>query len=509
MKRRIPSWLAGASFVLLAGCTVGPDYHAPTAALPARWTPPAPQDSARQPSRIVQGDFDTRWWETFQDPELSALVARVASTNLDLKAASVRLLQARATRQVVDADRLPSLQGELGYQHARSSQHGLLDIAGLDGKHDYNLWQYGVDASWELDLWGRVRREAEAADANVAATADLRDAVALELLAETATRYVRLRGVQANEAILRQSLDIARDILRLSEIRVKDGVATKLEVAEARAQMHRIEARLPQLENERVRLVNALSFLVAEPPRALEGELAAKPLPPVPADIPVGLPGELVTRRPDVRAAEARLHAATAQIGVAIGDFYPRITLSAGLNLQAMRFGDLDSWGSRAFGVGPAISVPIFEGGRLKGQLALRNAQQQEAMIAWQRVVLQAWHEVDDAMSAFSTGQEAHDRLVSTERESRLALQVARQQYLGGAVDFLNVLSAQRDLIDAQQALVSSSTDVSVSLVRLYKALGGGWEATSDMTQRGPATATAGATALTGETTVAAAQASR
>ncbi|WP_216674928.1 efflux transporter outer membrane subunit [Paraburkholderia elongata] len=468
---------AGALLTALAGCTVGSDYHEPKAVLPAQWTDHATQAFTVDRSLTVPDDVDARWWTAFSDAELSSLVERVAGANLDVKVATQRFMQARAARGMTGADALPALQGSASYQHARSSQNGLVDISGSNGKSDYNVWQPGIDASWELDVWGRVRREIESADASVQASADLRRGVLLSAMAETACDYIQLRGVQAQQAIVRQNLEIARQSLALTQICLADGVATHLETAEAAAQVSEIEARLPVLENQRVHLVNALSFLLGEPPRTLERELdTVHPIPPVPPRVPVGLPSQLAERRPDISEAEARLHAATADVGAAVGDFYPRITLSANLSLQAMHFDDLDKWSSHMFGVGPALTVPIFEGGRLKGQLELRKAQQREAMIEYQRVVLNAWHEVDDAMSDYDTRQARQVKLDTAVVQDQVALENARLQYVAGATDFLNVLTVQRDLLDTQQARAVSTTEVSLALVGLFKALGGGWE---------------------------------
>ncbi|WP_175772565.1 efflux transporter outer membrane subunit [Paraburkholderia phenazinium] len=488
MNRLLPKLAVAWCLVGLASCAVGPDFRRPEAALPQRWTPAAPQAAATPPSRVADGSLDPQWWNAFNDPELSSLIARVATTNLDVKVATARLTEARAARRIVGADAAPSVNGSASYEHARGSQNGLVDISGLNGKADYNVWQPGLDASWELDLWGRVRREIESADASVEASADLRRDLLLAALAETASDYVQLRGVQAEQAIVQQNLEIARHSLELTRVRFADGVATQLEISEARGQVGTIEAQQPLLENRRLRLVNALGFLLGLPPRALEAELqAVKPIPPVPPRVPAGLPSELAERRPDIRQAEARLHAATADIGVAVGDFYPRVTLSGNLSLQAMHLGDLAEWSSRVFGVGPSLTVPIFEGGRLKGQLALRKAQQQEAMIQFQRTVLKAWHEVDDAMSDYDTRQLRRDKLAETVEQDRIALDNAQRQYVAGATDFLNVLTVQRDLLATQQAWVASSTDVSVSLVSLFKALGGGWETTFPAVPPAPA----------------------
>jgi NodT family efflux transporter outer membrane factor (OMF) lipoprotein len=472
--------VVGFCALVLAGCAVGPDFRRPGAALPERWeTTGAKVMPLSQTSQLATGTLDSQWWNAFHDAELSLLVGRVASSNLDVKAATARLMQARAERRMIGADAEPTVDGSAVYQHARSSANGLLDISGLNGKADYNLWQPGLDASWELDLWGRVKREMESASASVEASADLRRDVLLSVLAEAARDYVQLRGVQAQQAIIGQNLNIARHSLQLTQIRLADGVATRLEVAEASAQLSSIEAQVPLLENQRIHLTNALSYLLGGPPRSLEAELqTAKPIPPVPPRVPVGLPSELAERRPDIREAEARLHAATADIGVAVGDFYPRITLSANVGVQALHFGDLDELSSRMFGVGPALSVPIFEGGRLKGQLALRKAQQQEAIIQFQRTVLNAWHEVDDSMSDYAAHQARRESLGRAVEQDQIALENAQRQYVAGATDFLNVLSVEKELLATQQAYVSSFADVSLSLIGLFKALGGGWQTT-------------------------------
>lgn len=484
----------------LTACTVGPDFHAPQVTVPARWQTDAgaalqrgasgsggasvtgshataTTTAAAVPVRTSADPVDPQWWRIFNDAELSSLIDRVAGANLDVGVATTRLMQARAALRVTGAAALPSVEGTASYQHARGSQNGLVDISGLDGKHDYNVWQPGLDATWELDLWGRVRRATEAAQASAEAAADLRRDVLLSALAETARDYVELRGVQAEQAITQQNLDIARHGLALTQIRVHDGVATHLDVAEAAAQVAGVEALLPSLEQRRVHLVNALSALLAKPPHALDSELLqAGAIPPMPPVAPLGLPSELAERRPDIRAAQAQWHAATADIGVAIGDLYPRLTLSANIGLQTLHAGDLDEWSSRVFGVGPALSVPIFEGGRLRGRLELRRAQQQEAALHFQQTVLRALHEIDDALTDYAGSQSSGQRLAEAVAQNRIALDNAQRQYVAGTVDYLTVLSVQRNLLATQQALVSKTADVSVSLVRLYKALGGGWE---------------------------------
>ncbi|HWT68000.1 MAG TPA: efflux transporter outer membrane subunit [Pseudomonas sp.] len=463
----------GISLFALSACTVGPDFQRPESQQPVEWAKP----KKAAPSQAITDTLNERWWEVFNDPKLSALSQRALSDNLDLKVASSRLEQSRAVRQVVTADRYPTTAATGSYSRKRNSGEGLMDPSGNNGNSAFNLWDAGFSASWELDLWGRVRRETEAADATLEAAENDRRGVLLSVLAETAQDYIQLRGVQNTRAVTEQNLEVARHSLKLSQLRLGDGVATDLDVAEAAAQVAAIEARLPALEQRQAQLINALSLLMGEPPQALAAELSSDaPVPQTPRQVAIGLPSQLAERRPDIRQAEARLHAATASIGVAKGDFYPRITLSGNVGSQAMQLSDFGSWGSRTFGIGPQLSLPLFDGGRLRGVLNLREAQQQEAAIAYQQTVLRAWHEIDDQLSAYNASQLRRDSLAEAVRQNRIALQTAQRQYTEGVVDFVNVLTVQGALLATQEQWVESSTGVSLAAVGLYKALGGGWE---------------------------------
>ncbi|AZE45876.1 Efflux transport system, outer membrane factor (OMF) lipoprotein [Pseudomonas chlororaphis] len=457
----------------LAACTVGPDFQRPEGPRVEAWA--SPQKAA--PSQVVSSPLDERWWEVFNDPQLSALSRRVLTDNLDLQLATSRLQQSRAARQVVTAERYPTSSASGGYARKRNSGEGLNDPSGHEGKSAFNLWDAGFSASWELDFWGRVRRETEAADATLEVAENDRRGVLLSVLAETAQDYIQLRGVQSTRAVTEQNLDVARHSLKLSQLRLADGVATDLDVAEAAAQVATIESQLPALQQRQAQLINALSLLMGEPPQALHAELAADaPVPQTPRQVAIGLPSQLAERRPDIRQAEARLHAATASIGVARGDFYPRITLSGNFGSQAMQLSDFGSWGSRQFGIGPQFSLPLFDGGRLRGMLHLREAQQQEAAVAYQQTVLRAWHEIDDQLTRYNSSQLRRDSLAEAVRQNQIALRTAQQQYVEGVVDFVNVLTVQGALLATQEQLVESSTGVSLAMVGLYKALGGGWE---------------------------------
>ncbi|AMS14983.1 RND transporter [Pseudomonas chlororaphis] len=461
------------SLLSLAACSVGPDFQRPEGPRVEAWA--SPQKAA--PSQVVSSPLDERWWEVFNDPQLSALSRRVLTDNLDLQLATSRLQQSRAARQVVTAERYPTSSASGGYARKRNSGEGLNDPSGHEGKSAFNLWDAGFSASWELDFWGRVRRETEAADATLEVAENDRRGVLLSVLAETAQDYIQLRGVQSTRAVTEQNLDVARHSLKLSQLRLADGVATDLDVAEAAAQVATIESQLPALQQRQAQLINALSLLMGEPPQALHAQLAADaPVPQTPRQVAIGLPSQLAERRPDIRQAEARLHAATASIGVAKGDFYPRITLSGNFGSQAMQLSDFGSWGSRQFGIGPQFSLPLFDGGRLRGMLHLREAQQQEAAVAYQQTVLRAWHEIDDQLTRYNSSQLRHDSLAEAVRQNQIALRTAQQQYVEGVVDFVNVLTVQGALLATQEQLVESSTGVSLAMVGLYKALGGGWE---------------------------------
>jgi NodT family efflux transporter outer membrane factor (OMF) lipoprotein len=458
-------------------------------------------DNAQAPSRPVEATLTPQWWTLLGDPVLVALEARLATANLDVQAASARLLQSRAGLRIAGAQALPTLGGAASYNREQASPNGIVSLLGVSpvgtqtqsangdtafgvssmpgatGSPAFNLWQYGFDASWELDLWGRARRGVEAANAALLASAEDRRAVLLSAQAELARDYIELRAAQTVLGITQKNLALARDTVKLTQLRLTEGVTTDLDVANASAQVASIEARLPPLETRRDALINALSLLLGEGPGALGQTLAgAGEIPSLPVQAPVGFPSELVRRRPDIRRAEAQLHRATAEIGVAQADFYPQISLTGSLGFQSLQLSSLGDWASHQFVFGPSISLPIFQGGRLKGTLQLRKAEQQEAAILFQRTVLQAWHEVDDALSAYDAEQRRRDRLKDVVQQNRIALSVAQQRYREGAIDFLNVLTVQKALLDAETDLAQSRATASVNLVTLYKALGGGWE---------------------------------
>lgn len=475
---------------------------------------------------MVTASANPAWWDTFDDPVLSRLVRRVATSNLDVRTATVRLAESRAQLRITSADEFPQVNGNGSYTRERVSPLGVVGLFGGGGSSGsgssgsgsssggsssgvssggslatqanglggrfggiptsvggtttippFNLFQYGFDASWELDIWGKVRRAIEQAHAQVAASAEARRNTLVSTMAEVASDYVQLRGAQRTEQVTRENLASARESLALTAERARGGVGTELDVANAQATVAAVEGQLPQVMQQEGQLINALSFLLGQTPGALTAELATPaPVPPAPAVVPIGLPSQLAERRPDIREAEDQLHAATAAIGVAQADFYPQITLTGSLALQALQFQQLGNWNARTYGLGPSITLPIFQGGRIRANVRLRKAQQQEAAISFQRTVLQAFQEVDNALIAYHSEQSRRDALQKAVGANRRALMLSTQRYQRGIADFLEVLTAERSLFAAQMQLTNSATQSSVNLVQLYKALGGGWE---------------------------------
>jgi len=485
----------------IAGCTVGPDFQRPTSA-----TTPQVFDrtqAAQAPSKAVESGFNSDWWTLFNDPTLNALEQQLADANLDVAAASARLRQSRAEQRVAGAAEYPTLDGNASYNRERGSPNGILGLLGVSptgsqpqsasggtplgvaplpgpaGSPAYNLYQFGFDTSWEIDIWGRTRRTVEAASAEADATYEDRNAVLLSARAELARDYIELRDTQSLLAIARQNLDIARNTTKLTQIRVHEGVTTDLDVDNAAAQAASIESLIPTLESQAETTINAIGILLAEEPGALAKTLSEpRDVPELPGQVPIGFPSELVQRRPDIRKAEAQLHAATASIGMAKADFYPRISLNGSAGYQSLQLSNLAHWASGQFVVGPTITLPIFEGGRLTGTLHLREAQQQEAAIVYKHIVLDAWREVDDALVVYDAEQRRRDRLTQVVTLNQRALVIAQQRYKAGAIDYLDVLNVQRQLLEGQSNLEQSRATAATNLITLCKALGGGWEST-------------------------------
>jgi len=483
---------------LVQGCTVGPDFVPPKADTPASWTGKAltPVPANKETSAVAVTPITVAaWWTSFDDPMLTSLAERAAASNLDLRRAVLRIAEARAERDIAAAGQWPNLSGNGSYTRERISEKTALTslLGGFGGaaggptggvsmalpglQNPFNQFQYGFDASWEIDLFGRVRRSVEAADADTAASIEDSRDVLVSLLGEVARAYIDLRGAQLRRSILGENLATERDVLALARDRRRAGTGNDLDVANAAAEVTSTEAQLPAVRTRMTQDINQLSFLLALEPGALGAELeAAKPVPPIPPQVPIGLPADIVRRRPDIRNAEAQLHAATARVGVAVADLFPRLTLNADVGLQAQRFGDLGNWASRFFSIGPNLELPIFSGGQRQATVRLQDVKAKEAALAYARAVLAALHDVENALAAYGPEQSRRASLEATAAQNRDALTLARQRYASGVTTFLDVLDAERTLQQTELSLADSTTAVSTDLVALYKALGGGWE---------------------------------
>ena len=464
---------------LLSGCAVGPDFKRPVAVPPTVLFEAAAATLSLH-SQVVSAPMETMWWKLFNDETLSTLEVRALDTNLDLQLAATRVAQSRARLGVAEAAGFPRLGMGMGYAREALSANG--PLAKLGAHHTaHDLWQGGLDSSWELDLWGYARRTGESAAASMQASVFQQEGVRVSIAAEVARTYLLLRSVQTQLDITAQNQTIAERALELAQSRVANGVATRFESASAGAHLSSVKALTPKLEEQRDALMNALALLLGEAPRALNSQLATThATPPVPQQVPIGLPSELARRRPDILQAEAQLHAATAAIGIAKADFYPRIRLLGNLGLQSLTGSEWGIWSSRFFSVGPTLYLPIFEGGRLKGTLALNEARGQEAAIFYRQTVLRAWHEVDDALSAYAAVQRRNEELVQAFEQSRQAYAVSLRRYEQGVADYLLVLTAQRSLLTSQLDLADNTSQVSLAMVSLYKTVGGGWAALAD-----------------------------
>ena len=502
--RRVSATVAAVvAAAAMAGC-VGPNFVPPIPATADSRTFLDTGKAVRSPVPVLAGTSsavtEAQWWRIFRDPELTRLEARVLDENLDVKTATLRVAESRAQVASTAAAALPTLNGTASDYREQFSQNSLFKLipitsigstggsgsgsSGSSGSSSnqittgFNNYSVGFDASWELDLWGHIARQVEAADAQYLGMEEMRRNTLVSTYAELARDYVTLRGTQAQLRIVKDNLKVEEAILGITRVRQSNGLVTGLDVESAASQVDSVRAQIPQLQAQEVNQINMISLLLDQPPLGLSRELIdPKAVPPNPPVVPIGLPSELARRRPDIRMAEANLHAATANIGVAVAEFYPSVRLNGSPTLQALAPKDLFKGTSLQYmNVGPSVTLPIFEGGRLKSNLVLQEKRQQEAAIAYHQAVLGAWHDVINALTSYRTEQSRRDRLQAQVGHARQALDLARSRYEQGVAEIAILLDNERTLLGAEQQLAQSTTNVSTDLVALYKALGGGWE---------------------------------
>ena len=464
--RIIPFVLAG----LLAGCTVGPDYHPPKTAAPARWVSPPDGGETNLPAA------EAAWWKSFHDAELDSLVARAAQSNLNLRAVVARVRETRAAARVVSAGLAPTLDAAGSYARDRYSANGFPPFPpGVPVEAD--VYQAGFDAAWELDVFGGTRRAAEAARADMAAAEFGRRNVLITVFAEVARHYVAARAFQRRLAVAGANLRAQEEILALTRDRFAKGLTGELDVEEADALLAATRAQTPVFESGFRDAVYQLALLLGQPPGALLDELTnAAPIPAAPPAVPVGLPSDLVQRRPDVQQAERQLAAATARVGAATAALYPQFSLTGDAGLQSISAGDWFSAGSRFWTAGPTVQWRVFDAGRIRAGIGAQNARVDQALAAYEQTMLAAFTDVETALTAYAKEQTRRQSLEHAAQANEQAVALARDLYTHGLADFLRVLESRRTLYQSQDALVESERAVSSDLIALYKALGGGWE---------------------------------
>jgi len=459
--------LAAMTFLILAGCAaVGPDY--------TRVTPDAPDEwHAELQGGLTAGmskpETLARWWTTLNDAELDSLVARAVNGNLDLKNARARIREARALRGISKAGLFPTLDANASATKRRSSENS---GSGKESK----FYTADFDAGWELDVFGGVRRSVEAAQASLEATQEDLYNTLVSLLAEVALNYVEVRTFQARLAVTEDNIKTQQDTYDLNQSRYQAGIIDELPVQQSLRILETSRSQIPALKTGLEAAKNRLAVLLGEQPGKLHQELAAKrPIPELPKTVVIGIPAETLRHRPDIRQAERNLAAQTARIGVATADLYPKFRLFGTIGLESLSSKDFFEWASRTWSIGPGVSWNIFDAGAIRQNIEVQTARQEQALIQYEAAVLRAQEEVENVLVAYAKEQLRREFLSNAASAAQRAALVAQDQYQAGLVDFNNVLDAQRSLLILQDQLDQSNGAVITNLVRLYKALGGGW----------------------------------
>ncbi len=449
---------------LLAGCAVGPDYDRPAVPTPENW---------RTAAEGIGSLGDLTWSELFQDETLQSLIRTALEENKDLKLAAARVLEARAQFGVIRSEQFPQIEGTASYDTRRSSQVSSAPIPpGTDVSKE--VQRGTLDLSFEIDLWGRLRRATEAARAELLASEEARRVVVITLVSDVAQAYFDLLDLDRELEIAKRTVASRRESLRIIRLRQQEGLASELDLRRAEGELASTTAVIPDLERRIAQVENGLSILMGRNPGSISRgtPLVAQDLPPA---IPAGLPSDLLERRPDVRQVEQRLVAANARIGEAKAAFFPRIFLTGAFGVESVALSDLFTGPAKIWQFGPTVTLPIFTAGRNRARLSAAEAREEQALVQYQQTIQQAFREVEDALVAHRKTRE-----VRTEQETLVAtaqrtLVLAQLRYVNGLASYLDVLDAQRQLFDAEIGLTRTGRNQLVAVVQVYKALGGGW----------------------------------
>jgi outer membrane protein, multidrug efflux system len=470
------AWLS----LIVSGCAaVGPDYVPPAPKVPASF----PEAPVGIPANVGKAQtVDDAWWKNLGDPVLERLLKEALTSAPSIAEAQARLREARALAGIAGAERFPTADAGGAYARNLGSENVPTGVppGGLGPGVHSNLWQAGFDASWEIDIFGGERRAVEAAEANYEAVTDDRADLVLTLLAEVARNYVELRGAQRRIEVARKDLAIERDLQALTQSLLAAGLAPQQDLLRAQAQVSDIEAAIPEFETDERAAAYRIAALIGRPFAEMAAELSApRPIPQAVSEVPVGLPSELLERRPDVRAAERRIAAANARIGIAQADLYPHFSLTAVTGLESLYFSSFSSASSGYYQIGPGISWRIFDAGKIRFQVRAESARTDAAAAAYQRSVLNAFRDVETALVSYANAKIRRNNLAAESAADAQATEIARLLYEKGLESFLPVLDAERSLYAADDQLAQSERDSALALIALYKSLGGGWQTAS------------------------------
>ena len=463
--------ILAACLALLAGCAVGPDYHPPKESASAQpWTSPLLGGETNGPADLAT------WWKNFGDTNLDSLMTVAVQSNLTLRIAEAHVREARAEHDVASGSFWPSVGSSGSYSRNRYGANSFPPLP-PGTPLDYNLYSAGFDAAWELDIFGGTRRTIEAASAEIGAAVFSQRDVLVSLLAEVARNYITARGYQQRLAITLQNIQVQQEILNLTSNRFENGLSSDLDVQQATALLTATEAEVPSLKTGFDQSVHRLAVLIGQPPGTLMDEMSvANPIPLAPPAVPVGLPSDLLQRRPDVQKSERDLAAATARIGAAKADLFPKFSLTGFGGLESVSTANFFNFASRYWSAGPTVQWELFQAGSIRANVRVQNARQEQALDAYEQTVLVALEDTENALTAYAREQTRRESLSQSVQADEQAMELSTQLYNNGLADFLHVLDSERSLYAAQDALVQSDQTVSLNLVQLYKALGGGWQ---------------------------------
>jgi len=470
IRQLAPVFCSGMLVILLAGCAAGPDYEEPDYAVPDAWQNAAAAD--------VEGETPIieNWWSAMGDAQLDSLIVRARRANPDLTAAIARIREARAYHQIAGGDYYPQLQGTGAFTRTEIAENGPLGGLAAVGDNPSNNWEFGLGASWELDVFGRVRRTREATGAQVQASIeDYRD-VMVSLYADVAATYVDIRALQMRLAYAVDNAASQRETMDIVIAREDAGLVPLLDVTRARSNLANTEAAIPLLATALEAALNRVAILLGEMPGALDDEMAPIEDLALPStEIAVALPAELLRRRPDVRRSERNLASQTARIGVATAELYPSFSLTGALSLTSTTFDGLSESGHTGWSLVPGVRWNLFTGGKIRGQIKAEEAKTQQALAAYEATVLKALAEVENALVALRQEEIRHELLWTAVEASQQSVELVHIQYIEGLTDFQSYLDAQRVLFDQQDQYAKSRGLVVTNLINLNRALGGGW----------------------------------